>query len=182
MQVNGGTMIDLQKIRCRWCGSDPLLIRYHDEEWGKYARDDQEYQYFEKMALEIFQAGLSWRTILHKRENFREAFDKFDVDTIARYDDRKITQLLGNQGIVRNRMKIEAVIYNAREIIRLRQQDGSFAKYLAQLNVNNVTDVYKEFKKRFRFMGPTVTESFLQTVGKMPVTHEPQCWLYKAED
>jgi DNA-3-methyladenine glycosylase I len=172
-------MIDFTKQRCRWCGSDPLLIRYHDEEWGNYARDDREYQYFEKMALEIFQAGLSWRTILHKREHFREAFDGFDVDMIAKYDEAKITQLLGNQGIVRNRMKIEAVIYNAREIIRLRQQYGSFAKYLAQLDTENVAEVYKEFKRRFRFMGPTVTESFLQTVGKMPVAHEPQCWLYR---
>lgn len=167
------------KPRCRWCGNDPLLISYHDDEWGCYAAADEESRDFEKMTLEIFQAGLSWRTILHKREQFRLAFDGFDVNAIAAYDSAKIEQLLQNAGIVRNRKKIEAVIANAQQVILLRQQYGSFAKYLTQLPVDNPTYLCREFKSRFRFMGPTVTESFLQTVGKLPVVHESQCWLYK---
>jgi DNA-3-methyladenine glycosylase I len=131
------------------------------------------------MALEIFQAGLSWRTILYKRENFRRAFDNFAVDIVARYDDTKIARLMDDAGIIRNRKKIEAVIYNACRIIELRRQFGSFAAYLDSLDITALQNVYREFKKRFRFMGPTVTESFLQTVGKLSVRHEPQCWLYQ---
>lgn len=170
--------VDMGKPRCNWCANDLLLSTYHDLEWGHYAGDDEEYRYFEKMALEIFQAGLSWRTILYKRENFRRAFDNFHVDTVALYGEQKIAQLLDDAGIVRNRKKIDAVIHNARQIIVLREQFGSFPAYLATLNVTEIDKVHKEFKKRFQFMGSTVTESFLQTVGKIPVRHEPQCWLY----
>lgn len=169
----------MQKPRCRWCADDPLLAAYHDLEWGHYAIDEQEHQYFEKMALEIFQAGLSWRTILYKREHFRQAFDNFHVDIVERYDEHKIAQLLTDAGIVRNRKKIEAVVYNASRIIELRKQFGSFAAYLASLDLTDMKKVSKEFKTRFQFMGPTVTESFLQTVGRLPVKHEPQCWLYR---
>lgn len=172
--------VDMNKPRCRWCGNDPVLTAYHDLEWGQYAEEEQEYRYFEKMALEIFQAGLSWRIVLNKRENFRRAFDNFAVDVVACYDNIKIEQLLDDRGIIRNRKKIEAVIFNARRIIELRRQFGSFAAYLVSLDVTAIDKVYREFKKRFRFMGPTVTESFLQTVGRLPVRHEPQCWLYQA--
>jgi DNA-3-methyladenine glycosylase I len=101
------------------------------------------------------------------------------VDTVASYDDLQISRLLSDSGIVRNRKKIEAVIYNACRIIELRRQFGSFAAYLASLDIIAMDKVRREFSARFQFMGPTVTESFLQTVGILPVAHEPQCWLYE---
>ena len=104
--------------RCWWCGTDPLYVRYHDEEWGKPVRDDR--RLFEKICLEGFQAGLSWLTILRKRENFRAAFADFDFDKVSRYTSKDVTRLLKNEGIIRHRGKIESTINNARRAIELR--------------------------------------------------------------
>ena len=113
--------------RCWWCGSDPLYVEYHDTEWGKPVTDDR--RLFEKVCLEGFQAGLSWLTILRKRENFRRAFANFDIDRVARFTARDVTRLLGDAGIVRHRGKIESTINNAQRAIELREECGSLSNY-----------------------------------------------------
>ena len=114
--------------RCPWCGDDPLYVSYHDEEWGVPVRDDD--KLFEFLILETFQAGLSWITVLRKRENFRKAFDNFDYRKIARYDEKKYEELLQNSGIIRNRLKIKATISNAVAFIKVQEEFGSFSKYI----------------------------------------------------
>ncbi len=167
--------------RCPWCGDDPLYIRYHDEEWGKPLYDEQ--LLFEFLILESFQAGLSWRTILHKRNAFRVAFDNFSADKIADYNEAKIQSLLANTGIVRNQRKILATIHNARAMIQLQQQ-SSFSEWLWS-HVNgkplrnrwgSITDVpthtplaetlaHNLKKAGFQFLGPTTVYAFMQATG-----------------
>jgi DNA-3-methyladenine glycosylase I len=118
------------KNRCPWTGSDARMIAYHDEEWGVPVHEDR--KLFEFFVLDAFQAGLSWRTVLHKRENFRAAFDGFDPDLIAGYGENERARLLADAGIVRNRMKIDATIHNAREFLRIRNELGSFSEWIWQ--------------------------------------------------
>lgn len=169
-------------IRCPWCGDDPLYVDYHDREWGNPVRDDR--ALFEFLLLETFQAGLSWITILRKRENFRIAFDHFDYNRIAEYDEEKYEELLRDEGIVRNRLKIRAAIGNARAFQQIREQEGSFSDYLWRFVENrpvvnhwsslqevpaktDLSDIIsKDLKKRgFKFVGSTVVYAFLQAVG-----------------
>ena len=117
-------------IRCEWCGHDPLYVQYHDEEWGVPVYDDQ--QLFAKLILDGAQAGLSWITILRKRESYWAAFDQFDPEKIARYDEAKIASLLQNPGIVRNRLKVQSSVKNARAYLDILQQEGSFGAFLWQ--------------------------------------------------
>lgn len=168
--------------RCRWCGDDPLYRDYHDREWGVPVRDER--QLFEFLCLEGAQAGLSWITILRKRENYRRAFDNFDADTIARYDERKIAQLLGDSGIVRNRLKVNAFVRNARACLELREQGGTLATHLwdfvdgkpLQNNWNDADEVpanseisdamSKDLKRRgFTFVGSTICYALMQAAG-----------------
>ncbi|MBP6671785.1 MAG: DNA-3-methyladenine glycosylase I, partial [Bacteroidetes bacterium] len=116
------------KHRCPWCGTDPLYTLYHDTEWGLPVHDDR--KLFEMLNLEGAQAGLSWITILRKRENYRKAFDTFDAKKIVRYDAKKVKELLGNEGIVRNRLKVAAVISNAEAFLKVQKEFGSFDAYL----------------------------------------------------
>ncbi|MFO1370932.1 MAG: DNA-3-methyladenine glycosylase I [Candidatus Competibacteraceae bacterium] len=118
----------MQQERCGWCGTDPLYVSYHDQEWGVPIHDDR--RLFEMLVLDGAQAGLSWLTILRKREGYRHAFDGFDPEMIARYDEQKITQLLATPSIVRNRLKIESAIRNARSYLALQQQHGAFGDFL----------------------------------------------------
>jgi DNA-3-methyladenine glycosylase I len=170
-------------IRCAWCGDDPTYVAYHDQEWGVPEWDDQ--ALFEKLILDGFQAGLSWITILRKRDNFRAAFDGFDPAIIAQYDDAKVVSLMADAGIVRNRAKIVATIGNAKawqDIMAAGQ--GAFADYLwsfvdgqvvvgqARSSGEIVTEnaasqaMSKDLKKRgFRFCGPTICYAFMQAVG-----------------
>jgi DNA-3-methyladenine glycosylase I len=169
------------KRRCAWPGN-PLAIRYHDREWGVPVRNDR--KLFEFLILEGAQAGLSWDTILAKRENYRKALDGFDFEKIAVYDSRKKKQLLANAGIVRNRAKIDATIVNARACIALRKEFGSFSRYLwgfvdgkplqgrrrgkgdipARSEVSDALS--KDLKKRgFKFVGTTIMYAFMQAVG-----------------
>ena len=167
--------------RCPWCGDDPLYIRYHDEEWGRPLHD--EHLLFEFLILESFQAGLSWRTILHKREAFRDAFDGFAADKIAAYGDAKIQSLLADAGIIRNQRKILATINNARVYVQLQQQ-SSFAEWLwshvdgtPQKNhwqrVEEIpvhTPIAETLalnlkKAGFQFLGPTTVYAFMQATG-----------------
>ena len=180
------------KRRCGWVGSDPLYVAYHDREWGVPLRDDREL--FEMLTLEGAQAGLSWITILRKRENYRRAFDRFDVEKIARYGARKRRALLNDAGIVRNRLKIESTIGNARAFLDVVDEYGSFSRYLwdfvdgkpivnrwrslAQVPVSTERSdaLSKALKKRgFKFVGTTICYSFMQAVG-MVNDHTTDCF------
>jgi DNA-3-methyladenine glycosylase I len=177
--------------RCWWCGTDPLYVRYHDDEWGRRVTDDT--RLFEKLCLEGFQSGLSWLTILRKRENFRAAFDDFDVDKIAGYTDADVARLLGDAGIVRHRGKIESTINNARRAIELHEAEGSIARYVEQYAVDTPvrTDgpmpipstspqsiaMSKDLKRRgWSFVGPTTMYAFMQAMGLVN-DHLDGCWV-----
>lgn len=181
--------------RCPWCGNDELYIKYHDEEWGVPNHDEK--RHFEFLILESAQAGLSWITILRKRENYRSAYDGFDPIKIAAYNDNKINELLQNQGIVRNRRKIEASINNAKMFLKVQQEFGSFDSYIwsfvngtsivnSWCNIKDVpattelSDIIsKDLKKRgFRFLGSTIIYSYLQAIGIIN-DHLIDCFRYK---
>ena len=168
--------------RCEWAGSDPLYVEYHDREWGVPSHDDR--HLFEMLNLEGAQAGLSWITILKKRENYRRAFDGFDVEKISRYNTRKINALLNDAGIVRNRLKVEAVILNARACLALLDEGVGFADFLWQFvddrpivnkwqttkNVPVSTEQSGEMsmalkERGFKFVGSTICYAFMQAVG-----------------
>jgi DNA-3-methyladenine glycosylase I len=166
------------KSRCRWCDAAPDFLDYHDTEWGFPVSDD--HRLFEKLSLEGFQSGLSWRTILAKRENFRAAFHDFDFDRIARFTERDVDRLLGNDGIVRHRGKIEAVINNAGRAQELVKREGSLAafiwryepgaKHLAEPQTASTSKesltLSKELKKLgWKFVGPTTVYAFMQAMG-----------------
>lgn len=185
----------MNKIRCDWAGNDPDYIHYHDREWGVPVYDD--HRLFEFLLLEGFQAGLSWITILKKRENFRRAFDGFDYKLIARYNEEKIQSLLENQGIIRNRLKVRAAVSNAQAFMKVQEEFGSFSAYLwnfvgGAVQVNhwqNIKEVpattsmsdalSKDLKKRgFKFVGSTIVYSFLQACG-MVNDHLVECFRHK---
>ncbi len=168
--------------RCSWSGSDPIYIQYHDEEWGVPVHDDR--KLFEMLILEGAQAGLSWITILRKRENYRKAFDNFDAKKIAKYDAKKVKQLLSDEGIVRNRLKISATIGNAKAFQEVQKGFGSFDKYIWQFvdgkpivnrrkslkDIPSKTEesdaMSKDLKKRgFKFVGSTICYAFMQACG-----------------
>ena len=180
--------------RCGWAGSDPLYQKYHDEEWGVPVHDDR--KLFEMLILEGAQAGLSWITILRKRENYRKAFDKFDAKKIAMYDSKKVKELLQNEGIVRNKLKIAAAIQNAKLFLEVQKELGSFDKYIWQfVNGKQITNRWKslkeipaktkesdamskDLKKRgFKFVGSTICYAFMHAVG-MVNDHTTDCYFY----
>lgn len=160
------------KKRCSWTGNDPLLIEYHDMEWGIPIEGDDDL--FERLTLEIFQAGLNWRLILQKRTAFRKAFSNFSIKRVAAYGEKDVARLLEDKGIIRNRLKIESTIENADRLIKIIGDHGSFAAYLENLT-GGQDELYKELKKRFRFMGPMIAESFLLSIGRIDGAHEPDC-------
>ena len=180
--------------RCSWCGDDPLYTKYHDEQWGRPVHDDREL--FEMLNLEGAQAGLSWITILRKRENYLAAFDNFDAEKIVQYDEAKIAELLQNPGIVRNKLKINAVVKNARAFLKIQEEFGSFDSWIWQF-VNGKTVVNswessaqvpaetaesqamsKALKKRgFSFVGPTICYAYMQSCG-MVNDHLTTCHFY----
>ena len=181
-------------IRCAWAGDDPLYQHYHDEEWGVPTHDDR--LLFEMLNLEGAQAGLSWITILRKRQNYRAAFDNFDAETIVRYNDAKIAALLENPGIVRNRLKVNGVVKNARAFLTVQDEFGSFDAYiwrfvdgapivnawtsLSQLPAltDEATTMSKDLKKRgFTFVGPTICYAFMQACGLVN-DHTTDCFRY----
>ena len=184
------------KRRCAWCVGDPLYEAYHDTEWGVPLRDDER-ALFEFLTLETFQAGLSWITILRKRDHFRAAFDNFDYQKIALYGQKKVDELLQNAGIVRNRRKIEATINNAKCFMEVQKNHGSFSQYIWRF-VNNrpiqnsfetsdelpattalAHQISTDLKKKgFRFVGPTVVYAHMQATG-MVNDHETGCFRYK---
>ncbi len=184
----------MEKIRCGWCLGDELYKNYHDTEWGVPVHDDR--KLFEFLILETMQAGLSWITILRKRENYRVALDGFDYHKIANYNAAKKGQLLENPGIIRHQLKIESIINNAREFIEIQKEQGSFASYLWAFvdnePITNTVENYKlnpantplsdriskDLKKRgFKFVGSTTIYAFMQAVG-MVNDHEKSCFRY----
>ena len=166
------------KSRCSWCGAAPEFLPYHDTEWGFPVSDD--YRLFEKLSLEAFQSGLSWRTVLNKRENFRAAFHNFDFDRIARFTQRDVDRLLKDEGIIRHRGKIEAVINNAQRVQELVKQEGSLAAFIwryepdsrrlakpqsASTSAESIA-LSKDLKKQgWKFVGPTTVYAFMQAMG-----------------
>jgi DNA-3-methyladenine glycosylase I len=179
-------------VRCWWCGADPLYVTYHDDEWGRRVTNDT--RLFEKLCLEGFQSGLSWLTILRKRENFRAAFADFDVHAVSAFDEGDVERLLGDAGIVRHRGKIQSTINNAQRAIELVQAEGSLSDYVSRYRPAEPTRLTvdtplvptsaesialsKDLKKRgWSFVGPTTVYAFMQAMGLVN-DHIEGCWVY----
>jgi len=181
------------KLRCAWCPDDPLYVAYHDHEWGRPVRDDR--HLFEMLCLEGAQAGLSWITVLRKRDNYRLAFDGFDAHKMARYDAARRRRLLADPGIIRNKLKVNAFIENARAFLEIKAANLSFSDYIWQFTGGKVLRrrpltlsqippfdersdaMSKDLKKRgFRFVGSTICYAFMQAVG-MVDDHQRNCWV-----
>jgi DNA-3-methyladenine glycosylase I len=185
----------MERKTCEWPSNNELMIKYHDEEWGVALHDDQ--KLFEFLVLDAFQAGLSWQTIINKRENFRKAFDNFDYKKIALYGQEKKDELLQDAGIIRNRLKIDATISNANIFLEVQKEFGSFDKYIWQFT-NHITIINKckslneipvstpesdamskDLKKRgFKFVGTTICYAFMQAAG-MVNDHTIECFRYE---
>lgn len=184
----------MTKIRCQWAGNDPLYCEYHDKEWGVPLHDDQ--MLFEFLILEGAQAGLSWITILRRRENYRRAFNNFDPNIIIKYTSTKIEELMLNEGIIRNRLKINSVVKNAKAFLEVQKEFGSFDNYIwsftdgktIQNHWRNLSELpastpesvsmSKDLKKRgFKFVGPTICYAFMQAIG-MVNDHTMDCFRY----
>ncbi|TLP82613.1 DNA-3-methyladenine glycosylase I [Maribacter sp. ACAM166] len=184
----------MEENRCGWCKGDTLYEAYHDMEWGVPIKDDD--LFFEFLVLETFQAGLSWITILRKRENFRKAFDNFDYKKIAKYSETKILDLLQDEGIIRNKLKVRATVSNASAFIKIQKEFDSFSEYIwgfvngtqiqnkvlnykeAPANTPLSDAISKDLKKRgFKFVGSTIVYAFMQATG-MVNDHEISCFKY----
>jgi len=182
----------MTKKRCAWAQNDELMIKYHDEEWAVEVHDDL--VLFEFLILEGAQAGLSWKTVLHKRENYRKALDNFNVSKISKYDENDVKRLLANEGIIRNKLKIAATIQNAKAFLAVQKEFGSFDAYIWQFTkgkqiknkINSLKDIptrttisdmmSKDLKKRgFKFIGSTICYAFMQAIG-MVDDHEVGCF------
>ncbi|WP_295590438.1 DNA-3-methyladenine glycosylase I [uncultured Methanobrevibacter sp.] len=174
--------------RCSWAGDDEIYIRYHDEEWGVPTHEDKEL--FEMLVLESFQAGLSWITILKKRENFRKAFDGFDVEKVAGYSEDKVEELRQNEGIIRHRGKISSAINNAQIFIEIQKEFGSFDEYIWGFTDGEIIkaefkteselskNISKDLKKRgMKFVGPTIIYSYLESIGIID-NHQENCFKF----
>jgi len=183
-----------KKIRCCWAEGDEKMMKYHDEVWGIPEYNDQ--KLFAKLCLDLMQAGLTWKTILYKQENFEKAFDNFHIETVAKYDEKKFNELMQDAGIVRNRLKIYAIINNANRILEIQKEFGSFDAYLWSFTNREVIKnnfktleeipastplsdtISKDLKKRgFRFVGTTIIYAYLQAVGIVN-DHLTSCFRY----
>ncbi len=181
--------------RCGWCGTDPLYVKYHDEEWGIPVHDDT--KHFEMIILDGAQAGLSWLTVLRKRENYRKAFDRFNPKKVAKYDEEKVEALLNNPGIIRNKLKVRSAVTNAQAFLKVKKEFGSFDKYIWQfVNGKPIINkwksikelpatskesdaISKDLKKRgFKFVGSTICYAYMQAAG-MVNDHIVSCFRYK---
>lgn len=177
-------------IRCKWCNlNNPQYVKYHDEEWGIQNFDDK--YLFEMLILESFQAGLSWECVLNKRENFRKAFDYFDIEKICMYEKEKIQELLNNNNIIRNKLKIKAAINNSKIFKNIQKDYGTFYNYLRQFTgdkviyeidktTNELSDkISKDLKRKgMKFVGSTIIYSYLQAIGVI-YSHDKECFMYK---
>jgi len=180
----------MEKVRCSWCNlNNPLYVKYHDEEWCVPTYEDA--VLFEFIILEAFQAGLSWETILNKRENFRVAFDNFDPEIIKDYQEDKIDELMNNKGIIRNRRKIDAAIVNAKVFLGIQKEWGTFSEYIWHFTSGEIIyetgkasselsdQISKDLKKRgMKFVGTTIVYAYLQAIGVI-CSHDEKCFMYK---
>ncbi len=192
---NPASSIQNRVTRCEWCGNDPLYVKYHDEVWGVPEHNDR--KLFAKLCLDGAQAGLSWIIILKKEKNYYKAFDNFDAKKIVKYDQKKIDELLDNPGIVRNKLKVNSVVTNAKAFLDVQKEFGSFDKYLWGFSNHKVIqnkfkslkevpaktplaeEISKDLKKRgFKFVGPTIVYAFMQAIG-MVNDHIVDCFRYK---
>ena len=183
------------KRRCEWCGTDPLYVSYHDKEWGVPVHDDR--LHFEMIVLDGAQAGLSWITILRRRESYREAFDNFDPEKVARFSEKKIEELLKNPGIIRNRLKVKSAVQNAKAFLEIRSEFDTFDEYISQFTgyrtIQNECKrmselpatspesdrMSKDLKKRgFSFVGSTICYAYMQAAG-MVNDHVTDCFRYR---
>lgn len=163
--------------RCRWAADDPMLASYHDMEWGRPIRTDA--GHLERMALEVFQCGLSWKIVLVKRPAFRRLFEEFDVKRVASFKARDVQRLCRDPSIIRNRMKIEAIVTNAKAFLRIADEHGSYRRWFNALPASTPREqkaLYPLFSETFKFMGPETTKCYLMGVGKIEQPHEPHCW------
>ncbi len=186
----------LTEAGCEWPSNDPLMIKYHDEEWGTPLHDDR--KLFEFLVLDAFQAGLSWKTILYKRENFRRAFDNFAPEKIAKYNEKKTVALMNDAGIIRNKLKISGTVENAKQFLKVQKEFGSFDQYIWQFTAGKTIinkrkkgqappatspesdAMSKELRLRgFKFVGSTICYAFMQAAG-MVNDHLVTCHRYKA--
>ncbi len=179
----------MTKKRCRWVeGKEEIYIKYHDEEWGVPKYDDD--ILFEMLILEMFQAGLSWITILKKREAFKKAFDDFNIDKIMKYDESKVNELLENEGIIRNKLKINATINNAKIFRKIQKEYGSFSAYIWSYTDGEIIKaeyktksdlsekISKDLKEKgMKFVGPTIIYSYMESIGIID-NHTPDCFKY----
>ena len=179
----------MTKKRCEWVeGKEEIYLKYHDEEWGVPKYDDD--ILFEMLILELFQAGLSWITILKKREAFKEAFDNFDIDKIMKYDENKVNELLENENIIRNKLKINATVNNAQVFREIQKEYGSFSKYIWSYTEGKIikaeyktkselsAKISKDLKKKgMNFVGPTIIYSYLESIGIID-NHTKECFKY----
>ena len=179
----------MTKKRCEWVeGKEEIYLKYHDEEWGVPKYDDD--ILFEMLILELFQAGLSWITILKKREAFKEAFDNFDIDKIMKYDENKVNELLENENIIRNKLKINATVNNAQVFREIQKEYGSFSKYIWSYTDGKIIKaeyktkselsdkISKDLKKKgMKFVGPTIIYSYLESIGIID-NHTKECFKY----
>lgn len=184
-------MCDNQTLRCRWVNHDIIYINYHDYEWGIPVHDDQ--KLFEMLLLESFHVGLSWYIILKKRDSFKSAFDEFDMNMIAQYDEKKVLSLLENKNIIRHKGKIAATISNAKSFIEIQKEFGSFNTYIWMFTENKILDIYNsshdeffviakkissDMKRRgFKFLGAITIQAYLEAVGIIS-NHSEECFLY----
>lgn len=178
------------KKRCKWCNlKNELYIKYHDEEWCKPKFDDK--YLYEMLILESFQAGLSWECVLNKRQSFKEAFDNFDIDKICKYDEKKTDELLKNEKIIRNKLKIKAAINNSKIFKNIQKEYGTFYNYLKQFTKDKIIyeinktsstlsdEISKSLQEKgMKFVGTTIIYSYLQAIGVI-YSHEKDCYLYK---
>ena len=178
------------KKRCKWCNlKNKLYVKYHDEEWCRENFDDK--YLYEMLILESFQAGLSWECVLNKREDFRKAYDNFDIDKVILYDDKKVSELLSNEKIIRNKLKIKASINNSKIFKKIQKEYGSFCNYLKTFTkgkkvyeINKTTselsdNLSKDLNKRgMKFVGSTIIYSYLQAIGVIN-SHDKDCFLYE---
>lgn len=174
--------MDDGRPRCGWCGDDDLYVRYHDLEWGVPLRDDN--QLFELLSLEGAQAGLSWITVLRRREGYRRAFKRFNPQIVARFDDARVEEIMGDAGVVRHRQKIDSVITNARAVLDVQRKHGSFSDYVWTLGAAEAdeqvcaTNMSAQLAKDgFKFVGATICLSFMQASG-MVNDHERECFRF----
>jgi len=178
----------MNKNRCTWVSEEEVYIKYHDEEWGVPTHNDREL--FELLVLESFQAGLSWITILKKRDHFKKAFDDFDVVKVSKYDEKKVNELLENKNIIRHKGKVTSAINNAQVFIEIQNEFGSFDEYIWSFNDGEIIkseflteselskNISKDLKKRgMKFVGPTIIYSYLEAIGIID-NHQKECFKY----